>query len=105
MIRFRLRELIADLEFRRGTRVRLEDIARDSGIHRTTLYKIGSKRGYNTTTQNLDRLCRYFGCQLADVAVYVRDEDVLAAQAVPVEEPSKPTRVKVPRKRATKAKS
>ena len=76
MIRFRLRELIADLEFRRGTRVKLEDVARLTGIHRTTLYKIGSKRGYNTTTENLSRLCRFFECQLSDVAQYVPDEDV-----------------------------
>jgi putative transcriptional regulator len=64
------------------------DVARATGIHRTTLYKIGSKRGYNTTTENLSRLCRFFECQLGDVAQYVPDEDVLtvdppAADAVP----------------------
>lgn len=87
MIRFRLRELIADLEFRRGTRVKLEDVARDTGIHRTTLYKIGSKRGYNTTTANLSRLCEYFACQLSDVAEYVPDADVLPAPVAPAKSP------------------
>jgi len=91
MIRFRLRELIVDLEFRRGTRVKLEDVARDTGIHRTTLYKIGSKRGYNTTTANLSRLCEFFACQLSDVAEYVPDADVLT-------EPVAPVKGKAPRK-------
>jgi len=105
MIRFRLRELIADLEFRRGSRVKLEDVARDTGIHRTTLYKIGSKRGYNTTTENLSRLCRYFDRPLSDIAEYVRDEDVLTATSAATEVPSKGVRAPVRGKPVTKAKS
>jgi putative transcriptional regulator len=104
VIRFRLRELIADLEFRRGTRVKLEDIARDSGIHRATLYKIGSKRGYNTTTDNLSKLCRYFNCALSDVAQYVPDEVVMAEttllsqdEAPIAPSPAKKSKAKQPR--------
>ncbi len=94
MIRFRLRELIADLEFRRGNRVKLEDVAHATGIHRTTLYKIGSKRGYNTTTENLSRLCRFFECQLGEVAQYVPDEDVLTVDP-PVAEAVAPRKRRV----------
>lgn len=81
MIRFRLRELVADLEFRRGARVTLEEVATAAGIHRTTLTKIALKRGYNTTTNNLDALCRFFGCGLEKLAEYVPDAEAPADPA------------------------
>jgi DNA-binding Xre family transcriptional regulator len=77
MIRFRIRERLADLSFRRGQREPIESIAEATGIHRATLSKIASQRGYNTTTDNLDKLCRFFGCPRAEIAEYVADEVVL----------------------------
>ena len=74
MIRFRLKELLADLSFKRGTRVRLDDVAEATGIHRVTLSKISSPSGCNTSTDNLDRLCHFFGCQVQDLAEYVPGE-------------------------------
>ena len=79
MIRFRLRECLAELSFRRGQRVTLESVAESTGIHRATLSKIASQRGCNTTTDNLDKLCRFFACSLADLAEYVSDETVTEA--------------------------
>jgi putative transcriptional regulator len=76
MIRFYLKALIADREFQTGKRLRIEDIARDTGIHRTTLSKIINVRGYNTTTDVMDKLCKYFGCPVDKVMEYVPDEDV-----------------------------
>ena len=91
MIRFRLRELVADLEFRRGSRVTLEQVATATGIHRTTLTKIALKRGYNTTTNHLDVLCKFFGCGLDKLAEFVPDADV------PVESAPKSTKRAKPR--------
>lgn len=68
MIRFRLKELIADKEFNDGKRITYEDIAKATGIHRTTLSKIANQKGYNTTTDVLDKLCIYFGVDLDKVA-------------------------------------
>jgi DNA-binding Xre family transcriptional regulator len=31
-------------------------------------------RGYNTVTDNLDRLCKYFNCRLDEIAEFVTDE-------------------------------
>jgi putative transcriptional regulator len=76
MIRFRLAELLADLNFRTGQRVEWQNVAEATGIHRTTLSKMLHKRGYNATTSNLDLLCRFFGCKTGDVIEYVPDEDV-----------------------------
>ena len=100
MIRFRLRELVADLEFRRGARVTLEEVATASGIHRTTLTKIALKRGYNTTTNNLDALCKFFGCSLDKLAEFVPDADAPAVTELPSAARSKPN----PRRRAARSK-
>ncbi|MGA2150739.1 MAG: helix-turn-helix transcriptional regulator [Geobacteraceae bacterium] len=76
MIRFRLREMIIDREFTEGHRIALDEIARATGIHRTTLSRIAGQRGYNTTTDNIDKLCRYFKCQVEQLMEYVPDEQV-----------------------------
>lgn len=58
----------------------MEDIALDTGVHRTTLSKIANVRGYNTTTDVVDKLCRYFdGCSVDKIMEYVADEDVAQA--------------------------
>ena len=74
MIRFRIKELLAEMSFRKGERVRLDDVAAATGIHRATLSTMSNPRGCNTSTDNLDRLCHYFGCQLQDIAEYVPSE-------------------------------
>ena len=79
MIRFRIRERMADKSFRTGQRVTLEAVSKDTGIHRATLSKIASQRAYNTTTDNLDKLCRYLECSWAEIADYVPDERAPAA--------------------------
>lgn len=71
MIRFRLKEVIADQEFKDGRRITLEEIAKATGIHRTTLSKIANARGYNTTTDNLDKLCEFFQCPISRLAEHV----------------------------------
>ena len=72
MIRFRLRELMADKTFKGGRVVTLAEIANATGIHRTTLTKIANTPGYNATVENLDKLCAFFDCELQDLAQYVR---------------------------------
>lgn len=76
MIRFRLREMIIDKEFKEGRRITLEEIARGTGIQRTTLSRISGQRGYNTTTDNIDKLCRFFGCSVDKLMEYVPNEEV-----------------------------
>ena len=79
MIRFRLREMIIEREFTEGRRISLEEIARGTGIQRPTLSRIAGQRGYNTTTDNIDKLCRYFGCDVDKLMEYVPDEEVTGA--------------------------
>lgn len=74
MIVFRLGRLMDEKGFREKRRVTLEEVARETGIGRNTLSRLASNRPYNATTDTLDRLCQYFGCQLHDLALYVPDE-------------------------------
>ena len=79
MIRFRLRERMADKSFKSGRRVTLESVAEATGIHRATLSKIASQRAYNTTTDNLDKLCKFFECSWSEIAEFVPDDLAPAA--------------------------
>lgn len=71
MIRFLLKERISDLEFREKRRVTLDEIAKATGIHRTTLSKVANRTGYNCTTDNLDKLCAFFGCRIEELAQHI----------------------------------
>lgn len=71
MIRYRLREQMADYQFKTGKRLTFDELAKETGIHRTTLSKIANTRSYNTTTDNIDRLCGFFKCQVGDLMEYV----------------------------------
>jgi putative transcriptional regulator len=82
MIRYRLKELIADRSFKQGRPVTVTEIAEATGIARRVLSSIANERGYNTGVENIDRLCRYFGCAVSEVMEYVADE-VLATKPAP----------------------
>lgn len=73
MIRFFLKERISDMEFQLGRRVTLDEIAKATGIHRTTLSKLANKKGYNSTTDNLDKLCEFFSCKIEELTEYLPD--------------------------------
>ncbi|CAA0094054.1 Uncharacterised protein [Zhongshania aliphaticivorans] len=69
MIRVRLKEMLADKEFREGKSATMVDVSEATGIHRATLSKIGKNRGYNPTLDIIDRLCDYFDCDITDLLV------------------------------------
>ncbi|MEH6577751.1 MAG: helix-turn-helix transcriptional regulator [Amphritea sp.] len=69
-----MHQRLADKSFKEGRRINLQEIADATGIHRTTLSKLQSPTGHNTTTENLDRLCKYFDCDVGELAHYVPDE-------------------------------
>lgn len=74
MIRFRLKELIADKGFREGRRVTIDEVAKETGIHRTTLSKIANQKGYKTNTEVLDKLCAFFDVEVGEVAEYLEQD-------------------------------
>jgi putative transcriptional regulator len=74
VIRYRLKELIADRAFRLGRIVTMDEVARETGLHRMTLSRMANIRGYVTRTDILDKLCEYFGCRLEELAQHIPTE-------------------------------
>lgn len=72
MLRFRLKELIAEKEFRENRVITLVEIADSTGIHRMTLSKLANHRGYNPTADILDRLCGYFKCRIEQLVEHIQ---------------------------------
>ena len=76
MLRFRLKKLIAEKEFRENRVVTLVEIAAATGVHRMTLSKLANHRGYNPTGDVLDKLCTYFRCRIEQLVEHIPDDQV-----------------------------
>lgn len=63
--------MISEKSFQEGRRITIGEVAKETGINRMTLSKMINHKGYSTVTDNLDKLCAYFGCSLEELAVYV----------------------------------
>ena len=59
-----------------GRRVTLDEIAGATGIHRTTLSKVANQRGYNASTDIVDKLCAYFDVEVGYLVVRVKDDEI-----------------------------
>jgi len=70
MLRFKLKERIADKEFKEGRRISLTEVAESTGIGRITLSRM-LNRGTNVRTDTLDRLCDYFNCRIEELVEYI----------------------------------
>lgn len=72
MIRYKLKERIADREFRERRRITLIEVAQATNIGRITLTRM-----LNHSTQvrasTLDKLCTYFGCPIQDLVEHLPD--------------------------------
>ncbi len=74
MIRFMLRELISEKSFTEDRRITLEEIAKATGIHRTTLTKVANQKGYNASTDVVDKLCIYFDVPVEKLMVHIKED-------------------------------
>lgn len=81
MIRFRLKELMADKGFKEERRITMDEVSKETGIHRTTLSKIANQKGYVTNTNVLDQLCTYFGVPISEVAEHLPEPTDQVTQA------------------------
>lgn len=71
MIRLKLKQQIADLEFKEKRRISLQEVADATKINRATLSKMLNQHGAVVRTDVLDKLCAYFECRIEDLAEYV----------------------------------
>ncbi len=76
VIRFHLKRLISDWEFREGRRLTIAELAEGSNVARPTISRILNQRGYNTTTDNVGKLCAFFNCRVENLVEFVPDDEV-----------------------------
>ena len=74
MLRFKVSERISYKEFAERRRITVMEISEETGINRMTLSKLMNKHGANVQTDNLDKLCAYFGCKIEDLVEHLPEE-------------------------------
>ena len=72
MIRFKLKEQMAEKEFQEARRITLLEVADATGIGRITLSRM-LKPGAVVRTDTINALCAYFGCRLEDLVEFIAD--------------------------------
>ncbi|WP_342667552.1 helix-turn-helix domain-containing protein [Marinomonas fungiae] len=74
VLRFKIKELISKKSFNENRRITIGEVAEETGVSRVTLSKMANQRGYNTVTDNLDKLCIYFDCEVSELVEFVQAE-------------------------------
>jgi len=73
MIRFRIKQLLADKEFKEKRKITLQEVADVTGIGRATLSRVTGTAKANTTTDVIDKLCSYFECSVSELMEHYPD--------------------------------
>ena len=76
MIRILLKNKLDDKSFQEQRRVTLNEVSEATGISRPTLTRIANIHGYNTNTDTIDTLCRYFKCTPCELLEYYDETTV-----------------------------
>lgn len=71
MLRFKIKELVAEKEFQEGRRVTVLEISNETGIARNTLSKLLNEPGASVRSEYLDRLCTYFRCRIEELVEHI----------------------------------
>jgi len=74
MIRIKLKQLLDEKAFKERRRITLNDVAEATGLSRPTLTRIANTPGYNTNTDTIDALCKYFECEPSELLQFIRGE-------------------------------
>ena len=73
MLRFKIKPLLAQLEFEQRRKISLGELAAEAGTNRATLSRMVNQPGVVVRTDVLDALCRYFDCAVGDLVEYVEE--------------------------------
>ena len=76
MLRYKVRELLAEKSFVENRRITFKELCEVSGISRQTLTRMVNQRGYVTGTDTLEKLCEYFNCSVGDVIEFVPNQKI-----------------------------
>lgn len=71
MVIYKLTRLLEEKQRREDRRITLSEVSKETGINRTTISRLADPRGgYTTSTDILEKLCRYFGCKIGDLVEF-----------------------------------
>jgi len=77
MLRYRVAELIAEKKFNEGKVITISEIADATAVSRRILSAlVNNRRDANPTAETLEKLCRYFNCEIGQLVEYIPDEAV-----------------------------
>ena len=74
MIRFKLKERLADKEYKEARRITLVEVAEKTGIGRITLSRM-LNRGAVVRSDTLDKLCEFFECRIDELVEFIPNGD------------------------------
>ena len=73
MIKSKLKLLIAQQEIATGQKITYESLSTEVGLSKTTLNRLAEGKTDRVDFLTLDKLCRYFQCDVGDLLVYEAD--------------------------------
>jgi putative transcriptional regulator len=79
MIYIQIQEVMKAKKAAWGRKITLTEIALATGISRTTLFRIMKNEGYSTVTDQLDKLCTFFECDIHELVKFVPDRRLAVA--------------------------
>jgi putative transcriptional regulator len=75
MIRVLVKKLLDDKSFKEKEKITLNQVSEETGISRATLNRVANTVAYNTNTDTINALCKYFECTPCELMEYVEDEE------------------------------
>ncbi|MEW5956634.1 MAG: helix-turn-helix transcriptional regulator [Chloroflexota bacterium] len=73
MIKSKLKILIAQREVETGQKITYESLAAEIGLSKNTLNRLAEGKTDRVDFLTLDKLCRYFQCNVSDLLIYEPD--------------------------------
>jgi len=69
MVKFNLKKLILEKSENEQRDILYQEIVDATGISKQTLSKIAGRKEYNTSSNNIEQLCKFFDCSIAEFMV------------------------------------
>lgn len=71
MIRILFKQLLDNKSFKDQKRITIGEVSEVTGISRATMTRIANNPGYNTNTDTINLLCKYFECEPGELLQYI----------------------------------
>ncbi len=75
MIKVNLKVLIAKREQDTGEKLTYGRLSEHTGLARNTIRRLAGRESARVDLTTLDKLCKYFECEVGDILYYVPDDE------------------------------